>query len=64
MSVPDQNSDKGVNRHRRNSSQPLEVISVREKVIKELKAVQDRVGEDDADADVALEYCIKMITAN
>jgi len=39
------------------------VVSVREKVIEELRSVQDRVNHD-ALADVALEYAIKMITTN
>ena len=63
-SIDNQNVGPSKLRHRRNSSNPIEVVSVREKVILELKAVQERVGEEDADADVALEYCIKMITAN
>ena len=41
----------------------LGVVSVREKVIEELRNVQDRVDHD-AQADVALEYCIKMIVTN
>ena len=39
------------------------VVSVREKVIEELRSVQERVDHD-ARADVALEYCIKMIANN
>ena len=36
---------------------------MRNKVIEELRQVQDRVNHD-ARADVALEYCIKMIVTN
>ena len=39
------------------------LVSVQEKVIAELKHVQERVLHD-ARADVALEYCIKMISTN
>lgn len=39
------------------------LVSVQEKVIAELKHVQERVHHD-ARADVALEYCIKMISTN
>ena len=39
------------------------VVSVREKVIQELRDVQIRVGQD-AEDDIALEYCIKMISSN
>ena len=39
------------------------VVSVREKVIQELRTVQERVSHDTT-ADVALEYCIKMIIKN
>ena len=39
------------------------LVSVQEKVIAELKHVQERVVHD-ARADVALEYCIKMISTN
>ena len=41
----------------------LGVVSVREKVIQELRSVQERVDHD-AQADIALEYCIKMIVTN
>ena len=44
-------------------SHHLGVVSVRNKVIEELRAVQDRINHD-ARADVALEYCIKMIITN
>lgn len=46
-----------------NKSNQLSVVSVREKVIEELRFVQERI-EQDAQADVALEYCIRMIVAN
>ena len=36
---------------------------MQEKVISELRHVQERVDHD-ARADVALEYCIKMISTN
>ena len=39
------------------------MVSVREKVIQELRSVQERVDHD-AQADIALEYCIKMIVTN
>lgn len=39
------------------------VVSVREKVIEELRSIQERVDHD-AQADVSLEYCIKMIVTN
>lgn len=39
------------------------IISVKEKVVQELRLVQNKVRED-ARADVAIEYCIKMILSN
>ena len=39
------------------------ILSVQEKVISELRHVQERVDHD-ARAEVALEYCIKMISSN
>ena len=38
----------------------MSVVHVRQKVIDELRSVQERVNHD-ARADVALQYCIKMI---
>lgn len=40
------------------------MISVREKVIEELRYLQDKVDHKDPHADVALEYCIKMMVTN
>ena len=45
------------------SERHMGLVSVQEKVIAELKHVQERVHHD-ARADVALEYCIKMISTN
>jgi len=45
------------------SKQSLGVISVREKVLRMLKTVAETQAED-AEADVALQYCIKMIANN
>ena len=45
------------------SERSVGFVSVQEKVIAELKHVQERVDHD-ARADVALEYCIKMISTN
>ena len=42
----------------------MEVVSVRAKVIEELRMVQTRLAEGDVKSDVALEYCIKMIANN
>ncbi len=42
----------------------MEVVSVRAKVIEELRMIQGRLPEDDVKSDVALEYCIKMIANN
>lgn len=45
------------------SERSVGFVSVQEKVISELRHVQGRVDHD-ARADVALEYCIKMISTN
>lgn len=51
------------NLKRTSTLKDLGVISVRDKVIEELRSVQERVNHDPR-ADVALEYSIKMIVSN
>ena len=40
------------------------MVSVRQKVIRELRMVQERVSVDDVEAEISLEWCIKMIASN
>ena len=58
----DSNSDSAKTAHMAKSVQ--QIVSVREKVIAELRQVQERISENDTSSDVAIEYCIKMITTN